>query len=498
MVIDGEELDNQVPRHLWVPDYASSSGQEAVDLARSAGLNLDPWQQMVLMHGLAETPEFKWQMFEVCVIVSRQNGKGAIIEARELAGLFLFDERLIIHTAHLGDTSIMQFKRICQLIESNPDFERKVQKVSHSKGSEGVILKNGAELQFRSRSTGGGRGFTGDCVIMDECMILGQDPIAALVPTVTTLPNPQIWYLGSAGIGEKSEYLAQLRARGLLKNDPDLAFMEWSVDLHDDHCLPSCTEHMSMDDPRGWFLSNPGVPYRISMDYIRKERKSLGVIKFPQERLGVGNYPEVGVGASPITFEEWNELSDKESEPGPDIVFAVDVAEDRRSATIASYSVNENDVGHVELIEKNPGTEWVVERLAELKEKWNPLAIAIDRKGPGSSLLIDLKNADIYEPKPTDDVFRGDLLALTTTDMTEACGQLVDEVRRESFRHTGDEVLAAAIQAANIRPVGDQWVWTRKNSEGDIAPLVAVTMAQYAYQKRKSLLTDYDILMSAY
>ena len=59
-----------------------------------AGLVLDPWQELVVdgAHGVRE--DGKWAAFEVGVNVPRQNGKGGILEARALAGLFLFGERL--------------------------------------------------------------------------------------------------------------------------------------------------------------------------------------------------------------------------------------------------------------------------------------------------------------------------------------------------------------------------------------------------------------------
>ena len=69
-----------VPRHV-----VSSQGQDAVDLARMAGLRLDEWQQYVLAQGLAEERRNHWAAFEVALIVSRQNGKGAV-RKRGLAG----------------------------------------------------------------------------------------------------------------------------------------------------------------------------------------------------------------------------------------------------------------------------------------------------------------------------------------------------------------------------------------------------------------------------
>ena len=71
-------------------------GQQAVELARDAGLSLDPWQEFVIENALGTRDDGKWAAFEVGVNVPRQNGKGGILEARALAGLFLLAERYII------------------------------------------------------------------------------------------------------------------------------------------------------------------------------------------------------------------------------------------------------------------------------------------------------------------------------------------------------------------------------------------------------------------
>jgi len=88
------------PRVCNYPVYASSAGGEAVELAASAGLVLDPWQADILTAALGERADGSWSAFEVAVIVSRQNGKGAVLEARALAGLLLFGEQLVMWTAH--------------------------------------------------------------------------------------------------------------------------------------------------------------------------------------------------------------------------------------------------------------------------------------------------------------------------------------------------------------------------------------------------------------
>jgi hypothetical protein len=119
----------QRPRVSHVPAGVSSAGVEAVELAASAGLVLDEWQAFVLESSLRERrvgDELKWSAFEVGLIVSRQNGKGSILEARELAGLFLFGEQLILHSAHEFKTAQEAFRRVLSLVENTDDLRKRV------------------------------------------------------------------------------------------------------------------------------------------------------------------------------------------------------------------------------------------------------------------------------------------------------------------------------------------------------------------------------------
>ena len=181
------------------PVAAVSSGAvEAIELAASAGLILDEWQCFALDVALSERADGKWAAFEVGMIVPRQNGKGSILEARELAGLFLFGERLILHSAHEFKTAAEAFLRVKALVDNTDDLRRKVKQIRTSHGDEGIELLDGARLRFVARSRGSGRGFSGDCVILDEAFNLGAEAMGALLPTLSAKPNPQIWYTSSA------------------------------------------------------------------------------------------------------------------------------------------------------------------------------------------------------------------------------------------------------------------------------------------------------------
>src|SRR5262245_10735160 len=157
-----------MPRILYAPDYASTAGGEARELAALAGLELDLWEALVLDVSLAEADDGRWAAAEVGLCVPRQNGKNAVLEARELAALFLLGEELVIHSAQQFKTAKEHFLRLLSLIESTPDLDRRVRRVVRAHGEEAIELRNGHRILFMARTKASGRGFTAPLLVFDE------------------------------------------------------------------------------------------------------------------------------------------------------------------------------------------------------------------------------------------------------------------------------------------------------------------------------------------
>jgi hypothetical protein len=458
---NGEEPRGvQTPRVTCVPAYVDSTGQEAVDLAAAAGLHLDPWQQLVLRESLGERADGKWAAFEVGLIVSRQNGKGAILEARELAGLFLLGERLILHSAHEFKTASEAFRRVLGLIEGCPDLEREVKKVRTSHGDEGVELKSGQRLRFVARSTGSGRGFTGDCIVLDEAYNLGPQAMAALLPTLSARPNPQLWYASSAGMPE-SVQLAAVRERALAGGSSGLAYFEWSA-----------PDEADMDDRAAWAQANPALGFRITEEFIGLERDAMPQAEFARERLGIW---EDASKVTVIPLGVWQASFDAESEIDGPVAFAVDSSPDRSRTSIAAAGVRGDGLAHVEVIQTGAGVGWAVEALTGLCNRWKPCAIVVDPRSSASSLLPDLE--DVPEIAAV-------LIKTSTGDVVAATGGFYDSTMDGKLRHLGQPELEAALLGAAKRTVGDSWLWDRKNTSVDITPLVASTLALWGWTTR--------------
>lgn len=426
------------------------------------------------MYLLAEREDLKWAAFEAAVEVGRQNGKGGIYEIRELAGLFLLGERLLIHSAHEYKTAEQALDRMDALLEGAPHLSRQVRTIKRSHGQEGVYLKSGQSLRYFTRTASGGRGFSCDFLGMDEAFKIKASMHAAMFPTMAARENPQILYAGSAVDQETMDdgiVFARLRERAKRGGDPRLAYFGWSAPFdHPDQVTPEAAR-----DPENWARANPAFGIRITADYIEMEQRALSARGFAVERLGVGDWPATDEDADrKITKAAWKALTDRSSAMVNPVCFAYDVSPDRSTASISAAGPRRDGKWLVELVDKRPGTGWLADRLFELSGAHRPAAIVGDKIGPAGSLLEELTRRKLRKLKP-----------IGTSELVQACGVFYDAVNDDTLRHGGQPELDAAIDGADTRPLGDAWAWARKTSDADITPLVSGTLALWAASARK-------------
>ena len=502
-------IGDQRPRICSIPPGAVSysAGDDTIELAAKNGLILDDWQAFAVREGMAERADGMWNAFEVGLTLSRQNGKNGTAEARQLGGLFLLDEPLIIHTAHEFKAAREHFIRMRDNIDGSDSLRRRVKHINASHGEEGIellatpTLISGPgsravrrsvkpRLRFLARSGGSGRAFSCKTLFWDEDMFLTDEQVGAAMPTLAAVWNPQIWYLGSAG-NQRSVPKGRVRRRGLTGNDPSLLYLEWSIDAHKAICIidpalgPVCAEHDDPHDPRSWARANPGMGIRITQDYIAKEMASMspnGVRTdppdvFATERLGVGDWPPDEEGWSVLGKAAWASRADPESpRPVPRVAIAADVSPGQVSGAIA-IAGRRPDGRTVVLIpdgDHRLGVNWMVPRLAELSKAHRPAAIVIDPRGPAAGLIPEAERLGLEITKPTM-IEAAQAFAQFNTGITEADGTLV---------HLGQPQLTAALAGATARDTGDGGkLWARRDTTVDISPLVAVTLAAWAHGK---------------
>ncbi len=455
---------SQVARIELVPQGEDHPEWPAVvDLMDELGVALDEWQTRVLRSSLLRN-RGSWAAFEVGVCAPRQNGKNGILEVRELAGPLVLGEKLLIHTAHLADTSKEAFRRLDDLIDASEWLSRQVKHIWRTNGHESIEFRDGRRIRFRTRTRGGGRGFSGSPVFFDESMFLPEVSMGSILPVISAQPDPQVWYTGSAvdqEIHDDGIVFARLRERAI-RGDKRLAYFEWSLDA----ASPDEVSEDETKDPASWAKTNPALGVRIAPSYVEVEREALAARTFAVERLGVGDWPRTdGLGHMVIPLDRWLELGVADAVTlEPPVCFTFDVTPDRRRCAIAVVGKRTDGFVQGEIVEHKGGTGWVCDELVALAERHRPMAIVCDEASPASSLVPELEQAGL------------EITTVTGPIHAQACGLFFDAVDQGTFRHRGDPRLTSAIKGAVKRPLGERWAWSRKNSSVDISPLVAVTL----------------------
>lgn len=466
-------VGSQTPAYFTAPLWHTTAGDDAVDLASACGINLLPWQQLVLRNALAERAGGKWSAFEVGLVLPRQNGKNVILVARQLAGLFLFGEEQQVHTAHKFKTARSAHRDLVKAINRVPELAGMVKSAATSTENTCVVLHNGARIDFLARQGGGGRGLSGDTVYLDEAFQLNSEVVSDLLPTLSARPAPQVWYTSSAGMAT-SDVLEQLRDRAL--NHPEqerfLAYMEWSADI----------DRYDRESVEAAAVANPSLGYFQDWDWIEgTELRAMDPEQYNRERLGVWQDKSAAAAIGP---EVWSRAAITSDDIAGLAVLrrslAMEVTQDRDMAVIAGAAELEDGRVVVEILDQKSGTAWMAEAAKARYEKSNAWAGVVYDMQSGAAAVAPYL---ISEGVP--------VTAATARDLTSGTADFYDRLKQLD-PHTGapdphllhpaggSGFLDDAAFTARRRLVGASktaWTWDTGSLEVSLAPLRAVTLA---------------------
>ncbi|MDU2457228.1 MAG: hypothetical protein E7D38_06235 [Staphylococcus epidermidis] len=469
-----EPVGVQTPTHFVAPLWHTSAADDAIDLAAVAGLELLPWQQIVLRNALGEKHD-RWAAFEVGLVVPRQNGKNVVIMARQLAGLFLFGEELQVHTSHRFKTTRAAHRDLVKLIEGVPDLKGEVQACPTSTENTAIILRNGNRIEFLARQGGSGRGLSGDTVYLDEAFNLSTETVSDLMPTLSARRRPQLWYTSSAGM-ESSEVLSALRERVLKapEDEKTLAYFEWSARL----------DEFEWDSVEAVQQSNPSLGYFQDWEWIEnaelRTMREHAEEQYKRERLGV--WAEKG-GDAVIGPELWRAAEvDAGDVAGLSVLrrsLAVEVTRDRDMAVIAGAAELEDGRVLVEILDQKAGVAWLPETCKFRHQRSKAWAgVVMDSYGGAAAVAPHIIAAGVpVKMASTQDLARG------TQDFYDRLAQ------RDEFGGADPQVLHAsggsgflddAAFTARRRLMGSSktaWTWAEGSAAVSLAPLRAVTLA---------------------
>ncbi len=446
----------------------SSRGDEAAELAAASGLNLSEEQRLVLHGGLGVHGDGRYAAFEVATVQPRRTGKSYTLEALIL--LALKDGKTIAYTSVRVDSAQEVFHDLVALVERSPVLAPLLEKVTYANGKEGIWLSNGGRCVFGTRSSRTGRGFGLDLLVLDEAMILAEQAHNALIPATSAQERPQIWYAGTAVDESDNEHgvvLSRIRARAISGEAKNLSYTEWSVDLRDGEGNELRPEQVTEEMVTEEMLreAQPGWGTWIQAEQMAAEREAMGWRGWLNERCGIGAWTDTsGEAKAPITGEEWNELCDPASKRVGQITLVFDSGRDRRTALMVCGR-RSDELLHPELIRFASGSSWLREQLADMVERYDVHEVVYDDYGGNRALAASLGDLGVR--------VRG----FSGAETVAACTKLLDLTAEKAYRHIGQPELLTALRGAKAKTVGDAWAWKRKDSSGDAAVVVALTLA---------------------
>ena len=454
-------LGVQTPRvHVAPKGRFRGDGEDAAFLSTAYGLTPDPFQSLVLEDWMARVGKGgKWASLSCALALPRQNGKNAILEMRELFGMIQLGEKFL-HTAHEVKTARKAFIRLASFFENErkwPELAELVKDIRRTNGQEAIVLTNGGSVEFVARSKGSGRGFTVDVLVCDEAQEMSDDALEALMPTTSAAPlgNPQWIFTGTPpGPTANGEVFTRIRDDALSGKSSRLAWHEWS-----------CTGSADLDDPSSAASANPALGGRLQWDVIQGERSRFSDEGFARERLGM--WDSAG-SQRVISADSWKVVADANLiDRGDDVAIAFDVSPDRSTATIASAAWTTEGLPYVDVVESRRGEpDWGIQRFVDMCERHQVRAVVVDGASAAFSLVDPLRQ-------------RGLTVTVTSArQMAAAFGNFYDTVMDGGMRHLDQPLLNSALAAARKRKIGDSgFGWSRKDSESDITPVTAATLA---------------------
>jgi hypothetical protein len=500
-----------LPRVANIPKYDRSAGQAVVDLMAGINRPLDPWQQYAIVNGLGQVDvpgldDWKWAASQCGVWVPRQNGKGDILMALELAWLFIFKVPLIVHSAHEYKTAQEAFLRITGVIEENEDvFGKYIKRIWQANGEQGVELNKqpdgrpGPRLRFMARTNKAGKGFSAPRLILDEAQELTEQMMKAILFVMSAQANPQLWFFGTPP-EEDDAWIYNVREAGE-EGDPRTFWLDWGMETVDTN---DPAHAALMRQPEEWRRRNPSLGIirpngtGLREDALASELRLLGAGRaFAMDRLGMWLPRARKDGDSSIDPEVWwSRRTDALRKPDPvAIAFAVNARRTHATISFAGYVAGKWRVG---LIEHREGTAWLLPRLAEIKRTYNVIAFTVDAKSEAT--IDELKTIGIKLPESTDmdDKLRGpkmgDLILPTSGDVATAFGLIVDAANNGELAHHNEPPLNQAVTVPPRPLAGGSTFDHRRGVE--VGPATTAALAMWAYRERLPIFADkpYDPL----
>lgn len=478
---------NQKPRidiykngDIWLAD-------KVIRLVEHYGIDLKPWQKMVLYRWMAVEQDadgsWKWVNPECGLLVPRQNGKSELIIVRIIGGMIFMSEALI-YTAH-SDKTVGEIKRRVERFFYDADEEIRDMLTDEfdkePKSLDYIELRNRGRCVFRTRTRTGGLGTTNDTLLLDEDQEETDAQQEALLPSISAgkSQNQQTIRAGTPPSGGSAgTVFLRIRKMVLDGKDPDTCWQEWSVDsIHDPN------------DEDAWYEANPSLGYFLMVRAVRNEAKKMAIDSFNKMRLGwIAGVESMRA----ISDELWTPLAvTDETYPGadlvpmpadPSLVYSVKFSPDGSSVSLAVGLNMPDGRVHVEIIERkrmNAGTGWIVQFFKD-DNRWRKANKIIVDGAAGTQLLVEeLVRSERRMSKR--------ILTPNAREAGAAYADFYGAIEQKMLTHFNQPALNLSIRTVKKRSIGKDGMFGYASMNPDIQcdPTEAVAFAYYGARRFK-------------
>ena len=480
----------QTPRIEKRPEAVGTHGPRVVAFAAACGVNLDAWQAYVIDALFAVDANGRWAATEFGLLVSRQNGKGEILVAYDLAHLFMFPRqdgrrKTTLHTAHEMKTAIDGFSRLTSVIESQPQLMKLVHRIYTANGQEGVVLrkrkgqKQADRIRFVARSKNSGRGFSADVIVQDEAQEESQAARNALTYTQSAVPNRQELFMGTVpeeGVND-AEVFEGVRDRGRALHSSRTGWMEWTPVGSDD---PDLAGAIDRADPAVWAASNPAAPHRIGWDVISEQHdRATTPSKEASSRERLSIWPNRDEAAeqsnSDVDMDRWYEF-EVSTWLSRRVALAVSIGRGGGYSSICGAQRLDDGRILVQHLATNAGTLWLAGRLKELRAELSARLVVLDEKN-AATVTSDLTRAGVR------------YIGMHMSEVAAAFDMTIEYINGGVVAHPPqpelDDALAAAVPRVMNKPQNLK-TWDQGDPMVPSSAVQAMSLAIWGLKKTES------------
>lgn len=468
-----------------------SFGHELAAVAAKLGQPLMPWQRLVADVGCEIDPASGLPAYrEVRVTIPRQSGKTTLFLSwqinRCVSRRWKHPQRSAF-TAQTGkDARDKWIDELFPLIKGSklksliaPGHGGLA--INEGMGNESIRFKTGSIIRLLSSSASSGHSKTLHQAVMDEVWHdTDYRREQGLRPAMITVGDAQLLVCSTAGTEESlvlNEKVETGRKATLDDSGFGVAYFEWSApdgwDPDDWDSYFTFSPALCPNPPCRCAAPGEGWRHTITLPVLKAERTSMELAEFKRA------YGNVTAGRAELpewqVFDRGHWMStcrDPESTVLDPVSFSIITSEDLSWSTICSAGQREDGLFHIEVVERQPGTTWVVPWMIQRVENWKPCRLVINKSTPAGQFIAPLEEAGI------------EVATISTADAAAASGALLTAVESGQARHRGQGSLNVSIAKALKRSFAKTWELALTSGTVDVSPGPGCAYALWGYTTR--------------